>query len=68
MCKDEIKMRTRYDSLDVKQNRGRPKLRWPDMVNEDMDRNQMTTGVAEYGKHWHVVIQAGTLRHVEAER
>ena len=33
-----------------------------------MTRNQMTTEMAEDRKHWHVMVQAGTLRSVEAER
>ena len=37
-------------------------------MKEDMARNQMTTEMAEDRKHWHVMIQAGTLRSVEAER
>ena len=55
------------DEKDGKRIRGRPKLRWRDMVKEDMTRNQMITEMAEYRKHWHVMIQAGTLRSVEAE-
>ncbi len=45
-----------------------PKVRWRDLVKEDMARNQMTTEMAEERKHWHVMIQAGTLRSVEANR
>ena len=37
------------------------KLRWRDMVKEDMARNQMPTEMAEDRKHWHVMIHAGTL-------
>ena len=37
-------------------------------MKEDMARNQMTTEMAEDRKHWHVMIQAGTLRSVEADR
>ena len=33
-----------------------------------MTRNQMTTEMAEVRKHWHAMIQAGTLRSVEADR
>ena len=47
-------------TVDGKRNRGRLKLRWRDMVKEDI--------WAEYRKHWHVMIQAGTLRTVEADR
>ena len=54
-------------TVDGKRNRGRPKLRWRDLVKEDMTRNQMTTEMAEDRKHWHVMIRAGTLRSVEAD-
>ena len=33
-----------------------------------LNRNQMTTEMAEDRKHWHVMIQAGTLQSVEADR
>ena len=46
---------------DGKRNRGRPKLRWRDLVKEDMARKQMTTEMAEDRKHRHVMIHAGTL-------
>ena len=36
-------------------------------MKDDMARNQMTTEMAEDRKHWHVMIQAGTLRSVEAD-
>ena len=39
-------------------------MRWRDLVKEDMVRNQMTTEMAEDRKH--VMIQAGTLRSVDA--
>ena len=55
-------------TVDGKRNRGRPKLRWRDLVKEDMARNQMPTEMAEDQKHWHVMTQAGTLRSVEADR
>ena len=32
-----------------------------------MGRNQTTTDMAEDRRHWHVMIQAGTLRSVERE-
>ena len=51
--------------LDGKRNRGRPKLRWRDLVRDDM---QMTTEMAEDRGHWHVMICAGTLRSVETDR
>ena len=47
---------------------GRPKLIWRYMVRENMARNQMPTEMAANRKHWHVMIQAGTLLIVEAER
>ena len=39
-------------TVDGKRNRGRPKLRWRDLVKEDMARNQMTTEMAEDRKHY----------------
>ena len=39
--------------VDGTRNRGRTKVRWRDLVKEDMARNQMTTEMAEDGKHWH---------------
>ena len=56
---------TRYDDkrkilhvtvVDGKRNRGIPKLRWRDLVKEDMARNQMPTEMAEDRKHYHVTI------------
>ena len=38
-------------AVDGKRNRGRPKLRWRDLVKEDMARNQTTTEMAEDRKH-----------------
>ena len=38
------------------------------LVKYDMGRNQMTTDMAEDRRHWHVMIRAGTLRRVEADR
>ena len=55
-------------AVDGKRNRGRPKLRWRDLVEEDMAINRMTTDMAEDRKHWHVIIRSGTLLSVEAER
>ena len=34
-------------TVDGKRNRGRPKLRWQDLVKDDMARNQMTSEMAE---------------------
>ena len=66
--KDDATRKIFQMTVDGKQNRGRPKLRWGDLVKEDMARNQMTTEMAEDRKHWHVIIRAGTLRSVEADR
>ena len=54
--------------VDGKRNRCRPKLRWGNLVKEDMARNQVTTEMAEERRSWHVMIQASTLRSVEADR
>ena len=45
--------------VDRKRNRGRRKLRWRDLVKEDIARNQTMPEMAEDRKHWHVMIQAG---------
>ena len=67
--KDEATRKILQMTVDGKRNRGRPKLRWRDLVMENMPRNQMTTEMAEDRKHWHAMIQAGTLlQSVEAER
>ena len=58
--KDDATRKILQMTVDGKRNRGRPKLRWQDLVIEDMARNQMTTEIAEDRKHWHVIIQAGT--------
>ena len=71
-----VQRRDKYDAtrkilqmtLDGKRNRGRPKLRWRDLVKDVMARNQMTTEMAEDRGHWHVMIRAGTLLSVEADR
>ena len=52
-------------TVDGKRDRGRPKLRWRNMVKEDMARNQMTTEMAEDRKHWQVMTRAGTLYEVK---
>ena len=56
-------------TVDGKQNLGGLKLRWRGLVKEDMARNQMTTvtKMVEDRTHCHVMIQAGTLRSLEAE-
>ncbi len=66
--KDEAPRKILQMTVDGKRNRGRPKLRWRDMVKEDIARNQMTTEMAEDRKHWHVMIQSGTLRSVGDRR
>ena len=54
---------------DGKWNRRIPKLRWRDLVKEDITRNERTTEMAENITHWHVIIQTGTLRRsIEADR
>ena len=55
-------------TVDGKRNRGRPNMRWRDLVEEEMARNRMSTDMREDGKHWHVMIQVGTLRSVEPGR
>ena len=55
-------------TVDGKRNRGRPNLRWRDLAKDNMARNQMTTDMAEDRRHWHVMIRAGILRSVEADR
>ena len=64
--KDDATRKILHMTVDGKRNRGRPKLRWRNLLKEDMARNQMTT--AENRRHWHVMIRAGTLRSVEADR
>ena len=67
--KDEATRKILQMTVDGKRNRGRPKLRWRDLVKEDMSRNQhMTTEMADDRRHWHVMIRAGTLRSVGAYR
>ena len=66
--KDEATRKILRMTIGGKRNRGSPKLRWRDLDKEDMARNQMTTEMAEDRKHWHVMIQACTLRSVKADR
>ena len=47
---------------DGNRNRGRPTLRWRELVKDGMYGDQKTTEMAEDRKHW----QTGTLRSVEA--
>ena len=51
--KDEATRQILQRTVDEKRNRGRPKLRWRDVVKVDMARNQMTTEMAEDRKHCH---------------
>ena len=66
--KDDPTRKILQMTVDGKRNRGRPKLRWRDLVKDDMARNQMMTEMAEDRRRWHVMIRAGTLRSVEADR
>ena len=66
--KDDAMRKILQMTVDGKRNRGRPKLRLRELVRDDMARNQMTTEMAEERGHWHVMIRAGTLQSVEAER
>ena len=66
--KDEATRTILQKPVDGKRNQGRTKLRCRDMVKEDIGRHQMTTEMTENRIHWHVTIQTGTLRNVEAER
>ena len=66
--KDDATRKILQMTVDGKRNRGRPKLRWRDLVKDDMARNQITTEMAEDRRHWHVMIRAGTLRSVQADR
>ena len=52
--KDDSTRKILQMEVDGKRNRGRPKLRWRDLVKDDMARNQMTTAMAD-------MIRAGTL-------
>ena len=56
--KDEATKNILQMTVDGKRTRGRPKLRWRDLVKEDMTRNHniMTTETADDRKHWHVKI------------
>ena len=54
--KDDATRKILQMTVDGKRNRGRPKLRWRDLVRDDMAINQMTTEMAEDRGHWHVMI------------
>ena len=49
--KDDATRKILQMTVDGKRNQGTPKLRWRDLVKEDMARNQMTTEMAEDRKH-----------------
>ena len=66
--KDDATRKIFQMMVDGKRYRGRPTLRWRDLVTDDMARIQITTEMAEDRGHWHVMIRAGTLRSVEADR
>ena len=66
--KDEDTRKTLQMTVDGKRNRGSPKLRWRDLVKEDVARNQITNEMAGDRQHWHVMILAGTIRNVQANR
>ena len=51
--KDDATRKTLQMAVDGKWNWGRPKLRWRELMKEDMARNQMKTEMAEDRKHWH---------------
>ena len=71
MCKgakDEATRNILQMKVDGKRNRCRPKLRWRDLMKEDMARKQMTNKMAEDRKYCHVMIHAGTLRNAQADR
>ena len=54
--KDDATRKILKMTVDGKRNRGRPKLRWRDLVKEDMVRNRMTTEIYDRRqKNWHVM-------------
>ena len=53
--KDDAARKILQMTVDGKRNRGRPKLKWRDLVKDDIARNQMTTEMAEDRRHWHVM-------------
>ena len=65
---DEATRKILQMPVDGMRNRGRPNLGWRDLMKEDMSIKQMTTEMAKCRKHWHFVIQGGTLRCLYAER
>ena len=66
--KDDATRKILHMTVDEKRNRGRPKMRWRDLVKDDMARKHITPEMAEDRRHWHNIIRAGTLRSVEADR
>ena len=66
--KDDATRKILHITVDGMRNRGRPKLRWRDLVRDDMPRNQMTTEMTQDRGHGHVMIRSGTLCSVEADR
>ena len=61
--KDDATRNILLMTVDGMRNRGRPKLRWRDLVKHEMARNQMTTEMAEDRRQWHVVICHDSSRH-----
>ena len=71
--KDEATRKILQMTVDGKRNCGRPKLRWEDLGERGYGQkpnHEMAIKMAEDGKHWHVIIRAGTLLvlSLEAER
>ena len=48
--KDDATRKILQMTVDGIRNRGRPKLRWGDLVKDDMARNQMTTEIWQIQK------------------
>ena len=49
--KDEATRKILQMTVGGKRTRGRPKVRWRDLMKDDTARNQTTTEIAEYRKH-----------------
>ena len=60
--KDEATRKIIQMTVGGKRNRSRPKLRWRDLVKEDMARNPMTTEMVSHLSH----LSTSTLRSVSA--